>query len=117
MIEYIGETAKTHNCKLIYSYKTTNTKISTNKPLDTMIDESLTLKKDIIMEPGNFVGSIALFIFGIVAFIYKINNDNNNTLSMFFPFDDCLCHNNNSRHPYDIRHTRCQLRSIFHFLY
>lgn len=45
MIEYIGETAKTHNCKLIYSYKTTNTKISTNKPLDTMIDESLTLKR------------------------------------------------------------------------
>lgn len=84
MIEYIGETAKTHNCKLIYSYKTTNTKISTNKPLDTMIDESLTLKKDIIMEPGNFVGSIALFIFGIVAFIYKINNDNNNTLLLIF---------------------------------
>lgn len=36
------------------------------------------------MEPGNFVGSIALFIFGIVAFIYKINNDNNNTLLLIF---------------------------------
>lgn len=84
MIEYISATAKNNNCKLIYSYKNTGTKISANKPLDTMIDESLTLKKDIIMEPGNFVGSIALFIFGIVAFIYKINNDNNNTLLLIF---------------------------------
>lgn len=32
------------------------------------------------MEPGNFVGSIALFYFRYSSFIYKINNNNNNTL-------------------------------------
>lgn len=74
MIEYIGGTAKNYDCKLIYSYKATGTKISTNKPLNAMIEESLTLKKDIKDIAKKIFLAILVIFLAILAISSFISN-------------------------------------------